>query len=109
MSTMIAGSFKDFSRLTSVWDLGEVEARFMFCRLSNRDDVIVILAWSMRNGDDHSMKQTQDEESRFTVSFAGIFRSNRIACKNNFSIYEVNAVFVKVLQTLRLIPCEHAT
>ena len=98
----------DFRRLISVWDLREVEACFMFCGLANRDDVIVVLAPCMRNGDNFSIKQSEREEPLFSVGLAGIFRSDRVARKDFLGVCEVDAVIVEVFLELDLVPREHA-
>ena len=97
----------DFKRLISVRDLREEETGFMFCRLANGDDVIVVLSRGMRHGNDFSVEQSKRKEPLFTVGFARVFGSNCVAGKYLLSVCEVNATSVEVLLPLILVPREH--
>ena len=107
-SRRIAESDRFLRRVRLVRDLREVEARFMFRGLANRNDSNLFATFRVSNRDNLILQEPQSEEPGFAIGFTIVLGCKRQATKYLLCIRKVDAVFLEICEPFRFVPCEHA-
>src|SRR5262249_10551628 len=85
-------------------DVREVEARFMFRGLTNRNYTDVVTALGMRNRYDLIVKETKSQKTPLAVRFTRILGGQSNPPKNPLRVREVDTVLAQIGTTFRLVP-----